>query len=51
MEGLFMGKAVAKPNFEIRRVHVGCGPNNIFSDWWNVNIRHFKGLDQVMDVI
>jgi len=33
----------------IRRVHVGCGPHNIYEDWWNVDIRNFGGVDQVMD--
>ncbi len=34
----------------IKRIHVGCGPKNIFPDWWNVDIRSFKGVDTVMDV-
>jgi predicted SAM-dependent methyltransferase len=34
----------------IRRVQVGCGPKNLFPDWWNVDIRSFKGVDAVMDV-
>lgn len=34
----------------IKRVHVGCGPKNTFPDWWNVDIRGFKGIDEVMDV-
>lgn len=34
----------------IRRVQVGCGPQNIYEDWWNVDIREFKGVDEVMDV-
>ena len=33
-----------------RRVQVGCGPHNILPDWWNVDIRPFPGIDQVMDV-
>lgn len=45
-----MDKVVAKPDLEVKRVQVGCGPNNIFPDWWNVDIRQFKGIDQVMDV-
>lgn len=34
----------------IKKVQVGCGPENIMPDWWNVDIRAFKGIDQVMDV-
>ncbi|MEI2418875.1 hypothetical protein V6O07_01260 [Arthrospira platensis SPKY2] len=34
----------------LKRIHVGCGPKNIFPDWWNVDIRSFKGVDTVMDV-
>lgn len=34
----------------IKKLHVGCGPKNILEDWWNVDIRYFKGIDQVMDV-
>jgi predicted SAM-dependent methyltransferase len=34
----------------IKRIHVGCGPQNIFPDWWNVDIRSFQGIDTVMDV-
>lgn len=34
----------------INRVQVGCGPANLFPDWWNVDIRKFKGIDQAVDV-
>ena len=34
----------------IKKVQVGCGPHNIMDDWWNVDIRPFPGIDQVMDV-
>jgi len=34
----------------LERVHVGCGPNNLMADWWNVDIRAFPGIDQVADV-
>lgn len=34
----------------IRRVQVGCGPHNLLQDWWNVDIRSFPGIDEVMDV-
>jgi predicted SAM-dependent methyltransferase len=34
----------------IRRLQVGCGPHNILPDWWNVDIRAFPGIDEVMDV-
>lgn len=34
----------------IKKLQVGCGPNNIFPNWWNVDIRMFPGIDEVMDV-
>jgi predicted SAM-dependent methyltransferase len=34
----------------IKQVQVGCGPHNVLEDWWNVDIRAFKGIDEVMDV-
>lgn len=34
----------------IKKLQVGCGPQNIMSDWWNVDIRSFPGIDAVMDV-
>jgi predicted SAM-dependent methyltransferase len=33
----------------IKKVHIGCGPNAIMSDWWNVDIRNFRGIDAVID--
>jgi predicted SAM-dependent methyltransferase len=33
----------------IKRVHVGCGPHNLLETWWNVDVRHFPGVDEVMD--
>jgi len=35
----------------IKRVSVGCGPNHIRRDWWNVDVRPFKGIDEVFDAI
>lgn len=35
--------------FGIRRVQVGVGPKNAHPDWWNTDIRHFDGIDEVMD--
>lgn len=34
----------------MRRVNVGCGPEHLLSDWWNVDIRPFAGIDQTVDV-
>lgn len=34
----------------LKKLQVGCGPQNLMSDWWNVDIRAFPGIDQVMDV-
>jgi len=33
----------------IKRVHVGCGPHNLLETWWNVDLRDFRGVDEVMD--
>jgi predicted SAM-dependent methyltransferase len=33
----------------IRKAHVGCGPHAILPDWWNVDIRSFLGIDEVID--
>jgi predicted SAM-dependent methyltransferase len=34
----------------IKKLHVGCGPHNILTDWWNVDLRSFPGIDEEMDV-
>ncbi|MEI2418966.1 hypothetical protein V6O07_01730 [Arthrospira platensis SPKY2] len=34
----------------IKKLQVGCGPKNILSDWWNVDVRPFPGIDLAMDV-
>src|SRR5580765_443447 len=34
----------------IARLHVGCGPQNLMADWWNVDIRSFRGVDEVADL-
>lgn len=31
-------------------MQVGCGPKNLFPDWWNMDIRSFRGIDEVADV-
>lgn len=33
-----------------KRVHVGCGPKNIFPGWYNVDLRWFPGVDEALDV-
>lgn len=33
-----------------KRIQVGCGPHNLLEGWWNVDIRAFPGVDEVMDV-
>ncbi len=35
---------------DIDRIHIGCGPHNIMSGWWNVDVRQFPGIDEVFDV-
>lgn len=39
------------PHFSlgIKKVHVGAGPHAIMPDWWNVDIRKFPGIDEVVD--
>lgn len=34
----------------IDRLQVGCGPQHVRDDWWNVDVRAFQGIDEVMDV-
>lgn len=34
----------------LRRLNIGCGPHHALEDWWNVDIRAFDGVDEVMDV-
>lgn len=46
----FQNRLGPKEKNGIKRIHVGCGPKNIFPDWWNVDIRSFKGVDTMMDV-
>jgi hypothetical protein len=39
------------PIEELRqRIHVGCGPKSLKSEWWNVDIRAFPGVDEVCDI-
>lgn len=33
-----------------KRIHVGCGPKNIFTGWYNVDLRWFPGVDEALDV-
>ncbi len=33
----------------VTRVQLGCGPRNALEGWWNVDIRDFPGVDQVLD--
>jgi hypothetical protein len=33
-----------------KKIHVGCGPKNIFPGWYNVDIRWFAGMDEALDV-
>jgi predicted SAM-dependent methyltransferase len=35
----------------LRRLHVGCGPYHSRMDWWNVDLRPFRGVDEVMDAV
>jgi predicted SAM-dependent methyltransferase len=34
----------------LRRLNVGSGPHHAREDWWNVDIRDFPAVDQVLDV-
>jgi predicted SAM-dependent methyltransferase len=33
----------------LRRIHVGSGPEHLLEDWWNVDVRRFPGVDEVLD--
>jgi predicted SAM-dependent methyltransferase len=33
----------------ITRVQVGSGPKSVLADWWNVDIRDFVGVDEIID--
>ncbi len=33
----------------IKLVQVGCGPQHIRKQWWNIDIRPFTGIDEAMD--
>lgn len=35
----------------IRNLQVGCGPKHLRPDWWNTDLRAFKGLDEAMDAV
>jgi predicted SAM-dependent methyltransferase len=35
----------------LRKVQIGVGPKNARPDWWNVDIRSFDGVDEVMDAV
>lgn len=33
----------------LRRVNVGCGPNHVRAEWWNIDLLEFDIVDQAMD--
>lgn len=33
----------------IRNLQVGCGPKHLRPNWWNTDLRAFKGLDEALD--
>lgn len=35
----------------IRNLQVGCGPKHLRPNWWNTDLRAFKGLDEPLDAI
>lgn len=35
----------------IRNLQVGAGPKHLRPDWWNTDLRAFKGLDEAMDAV
>lgn len=45
-----MTNTIPKTAADVKRIQVGCGPENLLKDWWNVDIRDFNGIDEVMDV-
>ncbi|KPF71505.1 hypothetical protein IP69_06305 [Bosea sp. AAP35] len=32
-------------------MHVGCGPKALKPNWWNIDLRSFKGIDEARDVV
>lgn len=44
--------SLTRSDFDDRRtrIHVGCGPKSIKETWWNIDVREFKGVDQVCDI-
>ena len=35
----------------IRNLQVGCGPKHLRPNWWNTDLRPFKGLDEPLDAV
>ncbi len=35
----------------IRNLQVGCGPQHLRPDWWNTDLRPFRGLDEPLDAV
>jgi Sulfotransferase family len=35
----------------IRDLQVGCGPKHLRPNWWNTDLRPFRGLDEAMDAV
>jgi predicted SAM-dependent methyltransferase len=35
----------------IRNLQVGCGPEHIRPDWWNTDLRAFRGIDETLDAV
>ena len=33
----------------IKKLSVGCGPKHLRPDWWNVDLRSFQGIDEILD--
>jgi predicted SAM-dependent methyltransferase len=46
----YVGGGTKDQSYRKKRIHVGCGPNAIKSGWWNIDIRNFKGIDEVRDI-
>lgn len=48
-----LGDGAARPPEDIlrKRIHVGCGPKALKSDWWNIDLRPFKGVDEARDIV
>lgn len=44
-----LGRWLIPSRRAVRQLHVGCGPSHRPPGWWNIDVRWFPGVDEVMD--